>query len=107
MDSNTLNGFEVFEDFMMPGSNVNSNRMPGNENEFEGASEELTDEELEELRKGNKGNKEEEEDVDDPKNKPSKGDGLRSGRRRRRRRRRSGRFGGSLGGSASGGVPLL
>lgn len=72
MDSNTLNGFEVFEDFMMPGSNVNNNRMPGNENEFEGASEELTDEELEELRKGNKGNKEEEEDVDDPKNKPSK-----------------------------------
>lgn len=72
MDSNTLNGFEVFEDFMMPGSNVNRNRMPGNENEFEGASEELTDEELEELRKGNKGNKEEEEDVDDPKNKPSK-----------------------------------
>lgn len=72
MDSNTLNGFEVFEDFMMPGNNVNSNRMPGNENEFEGASEELTDEELEELRKGNKGNKEEEEDVDDPKNKPSK-----------------------------------
>lgn len=72
MDSNTLNGFEVFEDFMMPGSNVNNNRMSGNENEFEGASEELTDEELEELRKGNKGNKEEEEDVDDPKNKPSK-----------------------------------
>ena len=72
MDSNTLNGFEVFEDFMMPGSNVNNNRMPGNENEFEGASEELTYEELEELRKGNKGNKEEEEDVDDPKNKPSK-----------------------------------
>lgn len=72
MDSNTLNGFEVFEDFMMPGSNVNNNRMPGNENEFEGASEELTDEELEKLRKGNKGNKEEEEDVDDPKNKPSK-----------------------------------
>lgn len=72
MDSNTLNGFEVFEDFMMPGSNVNNNRMPGNENEFEEASEELTDEELEELRKGNKGNKEEEEDVDDPKNKPSK-----------------------------------
>ena len=72
MDSNTLNGFEVFEDFMMPGSNVNNNRMPGNENEFEGASEELTDEKLEELRKGNKGNKEEEEDVDDPKNKPSK-----------------------------------
>lgn len=72
MDSNTLNGFEVFEDFMMPGSNVNNNRMPGNENEFEGASEELTDEELEELRKGNKGNKEEEEDVYDPKNKPSK-----------------------------------
>lgn len=73
MDSNTLNGFEVFEDFMMPGNNVNSNRMPGNnENEFEGASEELTDEELEELRKGNKSNKEEEEDVDDPKNKPSK-----------------------------------
>lgn len=73
MDSNTLNGFEVFEDFMMPGNNVNSNRTPGNnENEFEGASEELTDEELEELRKGNKGNKEEEEDVDDPKNKPSK-----------------------------------
>lgn len=72
MDSNTLNGFEVFEDLMMPGSNVNNNRMPGNENEFEGASEELTDEELEELRKGNKGNKEEEEDVDDPKNKPSK-----------------------------------
>ena len=51
MDSNTLNGFEVFEDFMMPGSNVNNNRMPGNENEFEGASEELTDEDRQDLKR--------------------------------------------------------
>lgn len=36
MDSNTLNGFEVFEDFMMPGSNVNNNRMPGNEMNLRG-----------------------------------------------------------------------
>lgn len=71
MDNNTLNGFEVFDDFM-PGSVANKN-MPGInlEEDIDGASEELTDEELEQLRNSN--NKEDgSEDVEDPKNKPSK-----------------------------------
>lgn len=47
MDNNTLNGFEVFEEFM-PGSVINNNTQnTGLEDNFDGASEELTDEELE------------------------------------------------------------
>ena len=74
MDEITLNGFEVFEDFL-PGANVQKKENKSNEvnDELEGgASEELTDEELEALRNPNpkkeeKEEKEEEEPVDDPK----------------------------------------
>lgn len=74
MDEITLNGFEVFEDFL-PGANVQKKENKSNEvnDELEGgASEELTDEELEALRNPNpkkeeKEEKEEEESVDDPK----------------------------------------
>lgn len=59
MDSNTLNGFEVFEEFM-PGSVINNNTQnTGLEDNFDGASEELTDEELEKIRKNNNSDKEE------------------------------------------------
>lgn len=59
MDNNTLNGFEVFEEFM-PGSVVNKNTFNTSlEDDFDGAGEELTDEELEEIRKNNNPNKEE------------------------------------------------
>lgn len=59
MDNNTLNGFEVFEEFM-PGSVVNKNTFnTGLEDDFDGAGEELTDEELEEIRKNNNPDKEE------------------------------------------------
>lgn len=59
MDSNTLNGFEVFEEFM-PGSVINNNTYnTGLEDNFDGASEELTDEELEKIRKNNNSDKEE------------------------------------------------
>ena len=45
MDNNTLNGFEVFEEFM-PGSVVNKNTFNTSlEDDFDGAGEELTDEE--------------------------------------------------------------
>lgn len=58
MDSNTLNGFEVFEEFM-PGSVINNNTQNiGLEDNFDGASEELTDEELEKIRKNNNSDKE-------------------------------------------------
>lgn len=74
MDEITLNGFEVFEDFL-PGANVQKKENKSNEisDELEGgASEELTDEELEALRNPNpkkeeKEEKEEEEPIDDPK----------------------------------------
>jgi hypothetical protein len=51
MDSNTLNGFEVFEDFM-PGSVANKNTFTEeiDNNDLGGATEELTDEELEAIR---------------------------------------------------------
>lgn len=53
MDKNTLNGFEVFEEFM-PGSVANKNTFNTSlEDDFDGAGEELTDEELEEIRKNN------------------------------------------------------
>lgn len=59
MDNNTLNGFEVFEEFM-PGSVVNKNTFNTSlEDDFDGAGEELTDEELEEIRKNNNPDKEE------------------------------------------------
>lgn len=59
MDKNTLNGFEVFEEFM-PGSVANKNTFnTGLEDNFDGAGEELTDEELEEIRKNNNPDKEE------------------------------------------------
>lgn len=59
MDKNTLNGFEVFEEFM-PGGVVNKNTFNTSlEDDFDGAGEELTDEELEEIRKNNNPDKEE------------------------------------------------
>ena len=59
MDKNTLNGFEVFEEFM-PGGVVNKNTFNTSlEDDFVGAGEELTDEELEEIRKNNNPDKEE------------------------------------------------
>lgn len=59
MDKNTLNGFEVFEEFM-PGSVANKNTFNTSlEDDFDGAGEELTDEELEEIRKNNNPDKEE------------------------------------------------
>ncbi|MFR0885731.1 MAG: hypothetical protein ACLSGJ_11280 [Lachnospira eligens] len=62
MEEITLNGFEVFEEFM-PGSNVQNKtvQQPGknddndsDDNIIDGAAEELTDEELEALRNPNK-----------------------------------------------------
>lgn len=62
MEEITLNGFEVFEEFM-PGSNVQNKtvQQPGknddndsDDNIIDGAAEELTDEELEVLRNPNK-----------------------------------------------------
>lgn len=54
MDNNTLNGFEVFEEFM-PGSVVNNNTSINDSDIIDGASEELTEEELEALTKKGKG----------------------------------------------------
>lgn len=62
MDKNTLNGFEVFEEFM-PGGVANKNTFNTSlEDDFDGAGEELTDEELEEIRKNNNPDKEEPKD---------------------------------------------
>lgn len=59
MDKNTLNGFEVFEEFI-PGGVANKNTFNTSlEDDFDGAGEELTDEELEEIRKNNNPDKEE------------------------------------------------
>lgn len=75
MEEITLNGFEVFNDFM-PGANVAKTEIqqPTEEEEskvdIDGVSEELTDEELDELRKG-KPTPEEEED-EEPETKPAK-----------------------------------
>jgi hypothetical protein len=67
MDKNTLNGFEVFEEFM-PGGVANKNTFNTSlEDDFDGAGEELTDEELEEIRKNN--NPDKEEPKEEPKDK--------------------------------------
>lgn len=64
MDNNTLNGFEVFEEFM-PGSVVNNNTSINDSDIIDGASEELTEEELEALTKKGKGSSNDDEDKDD------------------------------------------
>lgn len=62
MDNNTLNGFEVFEEFM-PGSVVNNNTSINNSDIIDGASEELTEEELEALTKKGKGSSNDDKDA--------------------------------------------
>lgn len=62
MDSNTLNGFEVFEEFM-PGSVINNNTSINNSDIIDGASEELTEEELEALTKKGKGSSNDDKDA--------------------------------------------
>lgn len=62
MDSNTLNGFEVFEEFM-PGSVINNNTSINDSDIIDGASEELTEEELEALTKKGKGSSNDDKDV--------------------------------------------
>ncbi len=84
MDNNTLNGFEVFEEFM-PGSVVNNNTSINDSDIIDGASEELTEEELEALTKKGKGSsnddkdakqdkKEDKDDKQDPDDNSSKDD---------------------------------
>lgn len=84
MDNNTLNGFEVFEEFM-PGSVVNNNTSINDSDIIDGASEELTEEELEALTKKGKGSsnddkdakqdkKEDKDNKQDPDNDSSKDD---------------------------------
>lgn len=84
MDINTLNGFEVFEEFM-PGSVVNNNTSINDSDIIDGASEELTEEELEALTKKGKGSsnddkdakqdkKEDKDDKQDPDDDSSKDD---------------------------------
>lgn len=62
MDNNTLNGFEVFEEFM-PGSVVNNNTSINDSDIVDGASEELTEEELEALTKKGKGSSNDDKDA--------------------------------------------
>lgn len=62
MDNNTLNGFEVFEEFM-PGSVVNNNTSINDSDIINGASEELTEEELEALTKKGKGSSNDDKDA--------------------------------------------
>lgn len=62
MDSNTLNGFEVFEEFM-PGSVINNNTSINDSDIIDGASEELTEEELEALTKKDKGSSNDDKDA--------------------------------------------
>lgn len=84
MDINTLNGFEVFEEFM-PGSVINNNTSINDSDIIDGASEELTEEELEALTKKGKGSsnddkdtkqdkKEDKDDKQDPDDNSSKDD---------------------------------
>lgn len=84
MDNNTLNGFEVFEEFM-PGSVINNNTSINDSDIIDGASEELTEEELEALTKKGKGSsnddkdakqdkKEDKDDKQDPDDDSSKDD---------------------------------
>lgn len=62
MDNNTLNGFEVFEEFM-PGSVINNNTSINDSDIIDGASEELTEEELEALTKKGKGSSNDDKDA--------------------------------------------
>lgn len=62
MDKNTLNGFEVFEEFM-PGSVINNNTSINDSDIIDGASEELTEEELEALTKKGKGSSNDDKDA--------------------------------------------
>lgn len=62
MDNNTLNGFEVFEEFM-PGSVVNNNTSINDSDIIDVASEELTEEELEALTKKGKGSSNDDKDA--------------------------------------------
>lgn len=62
MDNNTLNGFEVFEEFM-PGSVVNNNTSINDSDIIDGASEELTEEELGALTKKGKGSSNDDKDA--------------------------------------------
>lgn len=62
MDNNTLNGFEVFEEFM-PGSVVNNNTSINDSDIIDGVSEELTEEELEALTKKGKGSSNDDKDA--------------------------------------------
>lgn len=62
MDNNTLNGFEVFEEFM-PGSVVNNNTSINDSDIIDGASEELTEGELEALTKKGKGSSNDDKDA--------------------------------------------
>lgn len=62
MDNNTLNGFELFEEFM-PGSVVNNNTSINDSDIIDGASEELTEEELEALTKKGKGSSNDDKDA--------------------------------------------
>lgn len=62
MDNNTLNGFEIFEEFM-PGSVVNNNTSINDSDIIDGASEELTEEELEALTKKGKGSSNDDKDA--------------------------------------------
>lgn len=74
MDNNTLNGFEVFEEFM-PGSVVNNNTSINDSDIIDGASEELTEEELEALTKKGKGSSNDDKDnKQDPDDDSSKDD---------------------------------
>lgn len=75
MDNNTLNGFEVFEEFM-PGSVVNNNTSINDSDIIDGASEELTEEELEALTKKGKGSSNDDKDAkqDKKENKDNKQD---------------------------------
>lgn len=62
MDNNTLNGFEVFEEFTL-GSVVNNNTSINDSDIIDGASEELTEEELEALTKKGKGSSNDDKDA--------------------------------------------
>lgn len=62
MDNNTLNGFEVFGEFM-PGSVVNNNTSINDSDIIDGVSEELTEEELEALTKKGKGSSNDDKDA--------------------------------------------
>lgn len=62
MYNNTLNGFEVFEEFM-PGSVVNNNTSINDSDIIDGASEELIEEELEALTKKGKGSSNDDKDA--------------------------------------------